>query len=107
MPSWKDAVEAVPGGVRLLLEVQPGSKRAAFPDGYNPWRNRIGIRVQAPAEGGRANDDVVRALADFFCLPTARLRIESGHLQSRKSVHLAGLDADGVRSRLEGAMGVP
>lgn len=101
MPSWRDAVEDAPGGARLLLDVSPGSKEARFPDGFEPWRKRIGLRVRAPAQEGEANADVVRTLAAFFRHPTARVHIESGATDRRKAVRLMGLDRAAVLGALE------
>jgi len=90
--TWQDAIQDAPGGVRLLLEVAAGAKEARFPDGYNAWRDgRIGIRVRAPAQEGRANEEVMRALAAFFGHPTARIHIESGATDSRKAVRVMGM----------------
>ena len=103
MPSWQDAVEAAPGGTRLLLDVTPGAKEARFPDGFEPWRKRIGLRVRAPAQEGAANADVVRALAAFFRHPTARVHLESGATDRRKAVLLMGLDRAAVLAALQPA----
>lgn len=92
MASWQDAVEEAPGGARLLLDVSPGARQARFPDGFEPWRKRIGMKVRAPAQEGEANAEVVRALAGFFGHPTARVHIESGAADRRKAVRLMGLD---------------
>ena len=100
MPSWQDAVEEASGGARLLLAVTPGAKEARFPDGFDPWRGRIGLRVKAPAQEGAANVDVVRALAAFFRHPTARVHVESGALDRRKAVRLMGLDRAAVLAAL-------
>lgn len=86
-------MQAIAGGVRLLLEVSAGAKSARFPDGFNPWREgRIGIRVKAPAQEGRANEEVIRALAAFFQHPTARIHVDAGATDSRKAVLLMGLE---------------
>ena len=98
--SWRDAVEEASGGARLLLDVAPGAKQARFPDGYDPWRGRLGIRVQAPAQEGKANADVVRLLAAFFRHPTARIHIEAGGADRRKAVRLMGLDRAAVVAAL-------
>jgi uncharacterized protein (TIGR00251 family) len=100
VPSWQDAVEEASGGARLLLAVTPGAKEARFPDGFDPWRGRIGLRVKAPAQEGAANVDVVRALAAFFRHPTARVHVESGALDRRKAVRLMGLDRAAVLAAL-------
>lgn len=103
--TWQDAVQDAPGGARLLLEVSAGAKAAQFPAGFNPWRGgRIGIRVHAPAQEGRANEEVVRTLASFFQHPTGRIHIESGATDSRKAVRLMGLDRAAVVERLAPAL---
>lgn len=98
--SWQDAVEEAPGGARLLLDVTPGSKVARFPDGFEPWRKRIGLRVRAAAQQGEANAEVMRAIAAFFRHPTARVHIESGAADRRKSVRVMGLDRQAVLAAL-------
>lgn len=100
MASWRDAVEEASGGARLLLDVTPGAREARFPDGFEPWRKRIGVRVRAPAEDGAANVEVVRSLAAFFRHPTARVHIEAGAADRRKAVRLMGLDRAAVLAAL-------
>ena len=102
--SWQDAVVDAPGGVRLLLDVAPGAKEARFPDGFEPWRGRIGVRVQAPAQEGKANADVVRLLAAFFRHPTARVHVEAGATDRRKAVRLMGLDRERALALLAPAL---
>lgn len=102
---WREAVQAVPGGVVLLLEASPGAKAERFPDGYNPWRRRLGVRVREPAQEGQANDAIVRAVADFFGVPAAAVRVQSGHLDSRKSLLVAGLDVAAACALLEPSLG--
>lgn len=101
MPSWQDAVQDAPGGARLLLDVTPGAKEARFPDGFEPWRKRIGMRVRAPAQDGEANADVLRTLAAFFRHPTGRVHLEAGATDRRKAVRLMGLDRAAVLAALE------
>lgn len=104
--SWRNAIQSVPGGVRLLLEVTAGAKENRFPDGFNQWRDgRIGIRVKAPAQGGRANEEVIRTLATFFEHPTARIHIEAGATDARKSVRLQGIEPKTARDRLSSILG--
>lgn len=106
--TWQDAVQEAPGGARLLLEVTAGARQAQFPDGYNPWREgRIGIRVRAPAQEGRANEEVMRTLAAFFRHPAARVHIESGAADARKTVRLMGLDRAAVLAALKEPMEAP
>jgi uncharacterized protein (TIGR00251 family) len=102
---WRDAVVPAPGGILLLLEVAAGARDNRFPDGFNPWRDgRIGIRVAAPAQDGRANLEVIRTLAAFFQHPTARIHIEAGQTDSRKAVRIMGLDVAAAVARISSAM---
>lgn len=105
MATWRDAIQPTDGGVRLLLEASPGAGHTRFPDGFNPWRGRLGIRVREPARDGRANAAVVALLADFFDLASTQVIVESGALDSRKNVLLLGLDAATARARLAPALG--
>jgi uncharacterized protein (TIGR00251 family) len=86
------------------VEVSAGARDARFPDGFNPWRGRIGIRVRAPAQEGRANQEVVASVAAFFGVPAARVSVEAGHLDSRKSLLVAGVGKKEAERRLEGAL---
>lgn len=105
MATWRDAVQSVDGGVRLLLEASPGAGHTRFPDGFNPWRGRLGIRVKEPARDGRANAAVLALLAEFFAVHSTQILLESGALDSRKNVVVRGLDAATARARLAPALG--
>ncbi len=48
------------------------------------------LRVRAPAEGGKANDAVIRMLAKAWGLPASRLRLVSGASTRRKIIEVAG-----------------
>ncbi len=100
---WQDAVEADGDGCALLLEVTPGARERRFPAGFNQWRGRIGVRVPAPPEGGKANKEVVAAVARFFGVPPARVTLESGHGDRRKRVAVAGLARDDALAALTAA----
>lgn len=101
MASWKDAVQEAPAGIRLLVEVAAGAREARFPDGFNPWRDgRIGLRVRAPAQEGRANAEVCAALAAFFGVPGAQVSLESGATDARKAVLVRGVARPAALARL-------
>ena len=91
-------------GIALLLEVNPGSGTMRFPAGFNEWRGRIGIKVHAQPQAGKANSEVVAEVARFFHVPPRRVRIESGETDSRKRVVIDGLDREGALSRLAEAL---
>ena len=87
---------------RVRLRVSPGSGRAAIVGRYGDgWK----VRVTAAPEHGRANDAVLRLLADALSLPRESLTIVSGHGARDKIVELAGLDSTQVERRLSTAVG--
>ena len=104
MADWRDAVQQVPGGVRLLVEVAAGAKQSRFPDGFNPWRDgRLGVRVRAQALEGRANDEVVSLVAAF--LGGAAVTIESGPADARKTLVARGITRAAIVQALEAVLG--
>ena len=85
---------------RLRLRVSPGAGRAAIVGRYGEgWK----IRVTAPPEGGRANDEVLRLLAEALAVPRDSLTLVSGHRGRDKIVELAGLGPAFVERRLASA----
>jgi uncharacterized protein YggU (UPF0235/DUF167 family) len=71
-----------------------------------PTRLRVRVwklRVTAPAEGGRANDAVVRLLAETVDVPRRSVSLVSGHTARDKVFELDGVGAAEVERRLAGA----
>jgi len=58
-------------------------------------------RVTAPPVEGRANEALLRLLADVLGVPRASLRIVRGQRSREKVVAVDGLDAAELRRRLE------
>ena len=75
---------AAPGKL-LTVRVHPGARRIKVetlgPDEYK-------VHVAAPPEKGQANREVVAALAGYFGLPVARVRIVRGEHSRIKRVAL-------------------
>jgi uncharacterized protein (TIGR00251 family) len=87
---------------RVRLRVAPGATRAGVVGRHgDAWK----VRVNAPAEGGRANDAVVRLLADTFELPRTAVTLVSGHSARDKIVELAGIEPEAIERRLSSAAG--
>ena len=85
---------------RVRLRVSPGSGRAAIVGRYgDAWK----VRVTAAPEHGRANDAVLRLLADALSLPRESLTIVSGHSGRDKIVELTGLGPGLIERRLSSA----
>ena len=91
-------MEAV--STRLQLRVSPGAKRAHVVGRHgNAWK----VRVAAPPEGGRANEAVVRLVAETLSLPRDAVTLVSGHGARDKIIQLAGLDQTQIEQRLAAA----
>jgi uncharacterized protein len=85
---------------RLRLRVVPGSSRAEIVGRHgDAWK----VRVTAAPEQGRANDAVLRLLADALSLPRDALTIVSGHGGRDKIVELTGVGPALIERRLESA----
>jgi uncharacterized protein len=88
---------------RLQLRVSPGASRTEVVGRYgDAWK----VRVTAPPEDGRANDAVVRLLADSLSLTPRDVEIVSGHTGRDKTVSLAGIEPAEVERRLDHLSGV-
>jgi uncharacterized protein (TIGR00251 family) len=91
-------MEAV--STRLQLRVSPGARRAHVVGRYgDAWK----VRVAAPPEGGRANEAVVRLVAETLSLPHDAVTLVSGHGARDKIIQLAGLDQTQIEQRLAAA----
>ena|SRR5436190_1691017 len=85
---------------RLQLRVSPGAGRAHVVGRHgDAWK----VRVTAAPEGGKANDAVVRLLADALSVARSDVTIQSGHGARDKIVTLAGIDPDETERRLASA----
>jgi uncharacterized protein (TIGR00251 family) len=93
-------MEAV--STRVRLRVSPGANNAHVVGRHGEaWK----VRVVAPAEGGRANEAVVRLLAETLSLPRDAVTLVSGHGARDKIVQLTGLDPTQIERRLSSAAG--
>jgi uncharacterized protein (TIGR00251 family) len=93
-------MEAV--STRVRLRVAPGATRAGIVGRHgDAWK----VRVAAPAEDGRANDAVVRLLAETLSVPRAAVTLVSGHGARDKIVELAGVEPEQIERRLSAAAG--
>jgi uncharacterized protein (TIGR00251 family) len=92
----------VTNSARVQLRVSPGGSRAEVVGRHGDgWK----VRVAALPEGGKANEAVVRLLADALSLPRRDVELVSGHGARDKVVALAGIDAEEAERRLASASG--
>jgi uncharacterized protein len=85
---------------RLRIRVSPGARRTELVGRQGEaWK----VRVAAPPERGRANDAVLKLLAERLRIAPAELTLVSGASARDKVVELRGLGAEEADRRLEGA----
>jgi uncharacterized protein len=91
-------MEAV--STRLRVRVSPGAKHAGVvgPHGEG-WK----VHVAAPAEGGRANEALLRLLSETLSVPRDAVTLVSGYGARDKIVELAGLGPSQIERRLSSA----
>jgi uncharacterized protein (TIGR00251 family) len=81
----------------LRVKVVPSSSR----DRIAGWLgDSLKVRVQAPAERGKANAAVERIVAEALGLPETCARVVRGRTSARKLVEISGLSEAEVRRRL-------
>jgi uncharacterized protein len=82
---------------RLRLRVSPGARSNAIVAKHGEgWK----IRVTAAPENGKANDAVLRLLAECLGLPGKSVMLVSGPSSRDKIVELTGIDAAEAERRL-------
>ena len=82
---------------RLAVKAVPKSSR----DRVVGWvGGALKVCVTAPPERGRANEAIVRVLADALRLPARSVRVADGASSPRKVVEIDGLDEREIRRRL-------
>ena len=85
---------------RVKLRVSPGAGRAQIVGRHgDAWK----VRVTAAPEQGRANDAVLRLLADALGVPRDAIVLVSGHGARDKIVELTGLGPALIERRLASA----
>jgi hypothetical protein len=100
--SFEDAIRPAPGGAIIDIEASPGAKETRVPAGYNQWRKRLLVKLKAPPERGKANEELIDALARLLNVPPASIEITSGAANSRKSVRVRGMAREDVVEALRG-----
>ena len=85
---------------RLRIRVSPGARRTEIVGRQgDAWK----VRVAAAPERGRANEAVLKVLAERLRIAPAELSLVAGRSGRDKVVELRGLGAAEADRRLEGA----
>jgi uncharacterized protein (TIGR00251 family) len=85
---------------RLKLRVSPGARRPGIVGRHgDAWK----VSVAESPEDGRANEAVLRLLAETLDVPRARVTLVSGHSSREKIVVLDGLEQAQTERLLDSA----
>jgi uncharacterized protein (TIGR00251 family) len=87
----------VADSARIRLRVSPRARRTALVGRHGDvWK----LRVSAPPEAGRANEEALGAVADAVAVPRASVALVAGRSSRDKIVEVAGLREAEVERRL-------
>ena len=90
-------LERVKDAIRISVRVAPGSARTGVAGAYRDgWK----LNVRPSPERGKANDAVVRLLADVLALPARQIEIVAGQSARDKIVAIEGITTDAVNAAL-------
>ncbi|AMP16870.1 DUF167 domain-containing protein [Collimonas pratensis] len=89
----------IAGGVRLALQVTPNAKKSQV---IGPLDDVLKLRLQAQPIEGKANEALIRFLAELLALPRSKISITHGQTSKKKLVELIGaqLTVDAVVYKL-------
>lgn len=77
--------------ITLVLHVQPGAKRSEVAGLHG---DALKIRLAAPPVEGRANEALLRFIADCFKVPLRNVELKQGSQSRHKRVEVRGSPVD-------------
>jgi hypothetical protein len=90
-------VEQSAEGVLVRIRVQPRASRAEVVGLHG---DRVRVRISAPPVDGRANDELIRLMAQQLDLPQSSIRLVSGATSRSKTIMITGTRLGYVTARL-------
>ncbi len=96
-PPNKMEIAASAGSVSFYVQVQPRANRDAL---EGEFADALKIRLTAPPVDDRANEALVRLLAERLNVPRAAVRIVAGEKSRRKRVVVTGVRREQVLALL-------
>lgn len=95
----KDWCSVVPNGIRVTVQIMPNAKKSEV---IGVLDDALKIRLHAQPIEGKANEALMRYLADALGVPKSAVTITHGHTSKRKVIEIASarLTIDSVRSAL-------
>jgi uncharacterized protein (TIGR00251 family) len=81
------------GRFTLTLHIQPGAKKTEFAGLHG---DALKIRLAAPPVDGKANDALIKFIAETLRLPKSAVNLISGQSSRRKVLEVIGTEAPRV-----------
>ena len=81
---------AADGRITLTLHIQPGAKKTEFAGLHG---DALKIRLAAPPVDGKANDALIKFVAETLKLPKSAVNLKSGQTSRRKVLEVSGAEA--------------
>ncbi len=85
--------QAADGRLTLTLHIQPGAKKTEFAGLHG---DALKIRLAAPPVDGKANEALIRFVADQLGLAKSAVKLKSGQTSRRKVLEVIGATAEAV-----------
>ena len=79
--------QAAGGRITLTLHIQPGAKKTEFAGLHG---DALKIRLAAPPVDGKANEALIKFIADALNLPKSAVNLKSGQTSRRKVLEVSG-----------------
>jgi uncharacterized protein (TIGR00251 family) len=77
--------------ITLTLHVQPGAKRTEVVGLHGA---ALKVKLAAPPVEGKANDALMRYLADYFAVPLRQVELKQGGQSRHKVIAISGSSID-------------
>jgi len=84
---------AADGRITLTLHIQPGAKKTEFAGLHG---DALKIRLAAPPVDGKANEALVKFVAETLGLAKSAVELKSGQSSRRKVLEVRGTSSDAV-----------
>jgi len=82
--------QSADGRLTLTLHIQPGARKTEFAGQHG---DALKIRLAAPPVDGKANEALLRFLAEALDLPKSAVVLKNGQSSRRKVVEVSGANA--------------
>ena len=88
---------AADGRITLTLHIQPGAKKSELAGRHG---EALKIRLAAPPVDGKANEALIRFVAERLKLPKNAVSLKSGQTSRQKVLEVTGTTAEAVAALL-------